>query len=336
MQQKRMGRTGLRVSEICLGTMTFGIQADQAAAFAIMDTAERHGITFFDTSDVYPLGAAPGQQGATETIVGNWLHERGARERIVLATKARGAMGPGPNQGGLSRKHLIEACEASLRRLRTDYIDLYQCHHPDDETPIDETMRAMDDLVRDGKVRYLGCSNYPAWQIARALWTSDKHNLARFDCAQPRYNILYRMIEQEILPLCRAEGIGVIAYNPLAAGMLTGRYRQGRALEANSRFTLERAGARYRARYWNDAAHEAVDSLGGYFDERGISLTHAALAWVLGQPGITSAIVGASRAEQLDDSLARLDLKLDADALARCNAVWFDLPRESDPEVMAR
>src|SRR5919202_1604662 len=173
MKIKQLGRTGLRVSEVCLGTMTFGLQADQAGAFAIMDAADRAGITFFDTADVYPLGAAPEQVGDTERIVGKWLRERGARERIVLATKCRGRTGPGANDEGLSRKHIIAACEASLRRLRTDYIDLYQSHMPDPSTPIEETLRAFDSLVQSGKVRYIGCSNFPAWRMADALWTSE-------------------------------------------------------------------------------------------------------------------------------------------------------------------
>src|SRR5436309_292316 len=183
MKTKQLGRTGLKVSEVCLGTMTFGNQADEAVAFEIMDVADRAGIDFFDTADVYPLGGGLEKVGATEEIVGKWIRERSARERIVLATKCRGAMGAGPNDEGLSRKHIMRACEESLRRLRTDYIDLYQTHAPDANTPIDETLRALDDLVRQGKVRYIGCSNYPAWLLGEALWSSDKLGLARYDCA---------------------------------------------------------------------------------------------------------------------------------------------------------
>src|SRR6185369_8521169 len=173
--------------------MTFGNQADETSAFAIMSAADHSGINFFDTANVYPLGGGLEAVGTTEEIVGDWIQEHRARHRIVLATKCRGKMGPGPNDEGLSRRHVIEACEASLTRLKTDYIDLYQTHSPDLSTPIEETLSAMDDLVRSGKVRYVGCSNYPAWQIAEALWTSDKRNLARFECAQPRYNLLFRM-----------------------------------------------------------------------------------------------------------------------------------------------
>jgi aryl-alcohol dehydrogenase-like predicted oxidoreductase len=202
MRIKQFGRTGLRVSEICLGTMTFGGQANEAAAFAIMDRAFAAGVFFFDTADVYPAGGGAASAGATETIIGNWLRERGVREQIVLATKCRGATGTGPNDQGLSRKHVIAACDASLRRLGTDYIDLYQVHHPDPATPIGETLDALDTLVRAGKVRYIGCSNFPAWRLAEALAASERHHLARFVSAQPRYNLLFRMIEDEIVPLC--------------------------------------------------------------------------------------------------------------------------------------
>jgi aryl-alcohol dehydrogenase-like predicted oxidoreductase len=336
MRIKQMGRTGLRVSEICLGTMTFGNQADQETSFAIMDVADKAGVTFIDTADVYPLGGDLTMVGRTEEIVGAWLKERGARERIVLATKCRGAMGPGANDEGLSRKHIISACEASLRRLQTDYIDLYQAHQVDLTTPIDETLRAYDDLVRSGKVRYIGCSNYPAWQLADALWTSEKYNLARFDCDQPRYNILFRMIEDEVLPLCRAHGVGVIAYNPLAGGMLTGRYRQMRSIETDMRFGLKNSGELYRKRYWNDAIFEAVDKLAGFLEPRGKNLTNVALAWVLARPGVTSAILGASRPEQLQESLGGVGLSLDEEEQRMCDEAWFDLPRERDPQIARR
>jgi 1-deoxyxylulose-5-phosphate synthase len=336
MKITSLGRTGLKVSEICLGTMTFGNQADPPTSFAIMDTADQAGINFFDTADAYPLGGDLSTVGATEVIVGDWLRERGARDRIVLATKCRGRMGPGPNDEGLSRRHIIKACEDSLRRLQTDYIDLYQAHAPDPETPIEETLRAFDDLVRSGKVRYIGCSNYPAWQLSEALWTSELRGLARFDCDQPRYNLLFRMIEDEVLPLCRAAGVGVISYNPLAGGMLTGRYRERRQLEQATRFTLKTAGDLYRKRYWNDAIFEAVDDLAGFFGPRGKQLHHVALAWVLAQPGITSAILGASRPEQLTDSLGGVGLALDPEDLQACDSAWFDLPRERDPQIARR
>jgi aryl-alcohol dehydrogenase-like predicted oxidoreductase len=336
MKIKKLGRTGLKVSEICLGTMTFGKQSSEETAFEIMDIAVEGGVTFFDTADVYPLGGDEQTAGRTEEIVGNWLTERGAREQIVLATKCRGAMGPGPNEQGLSRKHILRACDESLRRLQTDYIDLYQVHSPDNDTRIDETLEALDSLVRAGKVRYLGCSNFPAYQLAEALWTSDKKHLARFDCVQPRYNLLFRMIEEELLPLCRAQGVGVIVFNPLAGGVLTGRYEPGQDPEENTRFSLPRAGELYKKRYWNDAVLHETQRLKHFFTNRGQSLTHAALAWTLAQDGLTSAIVGASKPDQLRDSLHAVDFTLDGDALAQLNAAWYQLPRERDPQVARR
>ena len=225
MQQRRMGRTGLKVSEICLGTMTFAGQCDEATSFRIMDVAIERGVTFIDTADVYPIPPDIATAGATESVIGRWLAAApGRRDGLVLATKCRAKVGPGANDQGLSRRHILEACEASLRRLRTDFIDLYQSHSFDAETPIDETLRAFDDLVRSGKVRYVGCSNYAAWQLAMAIGTSERHGWARYDCVQPRYNLLHRDIEAELLPLCRDQGVGVIAYNPLAGGFLTGKH----------------------------------------------------------------------------------------------------------------
>ncbi|HVC81522.1 MAG TPA: aldo/keto reductase [Chloroflexota bacterium] len=336
MNIKQLGRTGLKVSEICLGTMTFGNQADRATSFAIMDVADQTGVNFFDAADVYPLGGDLTMVGRTEEIVGAWIHERAARDRIVLATKCRGRMGPYANDEGLSRRHIIAACEASLRRLGTEYIDLYQVHSPDPSTPIEETLRALDSLVQSGKVRYIGCSNYPAWRLGDALWTSAAHNLARFDCDQPRYNLLFRMIEDEIVPLCQAHGVGIIAYNPLAGGMLTGRYRGMRATQEGTRFTLAHAGELYRKRYWNDEVFDVVDRLATFVEGRGKALVQVALAWVLAQPGITSAIVGASRPEQLRESLGGLDLTLDDEERAACGDAWYSLPRERDPQVAQR
>src|SRR5262245_12391927 len=196
MQQRRMGRTGLQVSEICLGTMTFAGQSDEATSLRIMDVATERGVTFIDTADIYPIPPDVATAGQTEEVIGRWLAAApGRRDRIVLATKCRMRVGPGANDQGLSRRHVLAACEASLRRLRTDYLDLYQSHSPDRETPIDETLRAFDDLVRSGKVRYVGCSNYPAWLLALALGTGEQHGWARYDCVQPRYNVLYREIE---------------------------------------------------------------------------------------------------------------------------------------------
>lgn len=334
MKIKRLGRTGLKVTEICLGTMTFGNQCDEPTSRAIMDKAFEHGVTFFDTADVYPLGGTMESKGRTEEYVGRWL--KGRREQIVLATKFYGEMGDGPNDRGGSRKHIFRALEDSLRRLQTDYIDLYQMHFVDYETPLDETLRALDDLVRSGKVRYIGCSNYPAWVLAKALWISDKQGLARFDCVQPRYNLLFRHIEAELLPLALDQGIGVISYNPLAGGLLTGRYQAGQAVEQGTRFGLQNAGPLYRARYWQEAQMQAVDQLKQACEARQVSITQAAVAWVLAQPGITSAIVGASKPEQLDQSLPAVDLTLDEELLATCDDIWYQLPRERNKDVAFR
>jgi aryl-alcohol dehydrogenase-like predicted oxidoreductase len=336
MKTKRMGRTGLRVSEICLGTMTFGLQCDEPTSVAIMDTAAEFGVDFFDTSDAYPIGGDLTTVGRTEEIIGRWL--KGRREKIVLATKCFAPTGAAPNQRGLSRKHVFEAIEASLRRLQTDYIDLYQVHFPDPETPIDETMRALDDLVRQGKVRYLGCSNFAAWMLANSLLSSDRYGLARFDCVQPRYNLLFRQIESELLPLCRYHGIGVIPYNPLAGGFLSGKYKPGTEPPKEARFGFLSGRTRniYHGRYWHEEQFAAVAHLQQFFQQRNRSLVQAAIAWVLAQADITSAIVGASSAKQLRESLPATEMTLDAEEIEACNDVWFNLPRLRDPEVALR
>jgi aryl-alcohol dehydrogenase-like predicted oxidoreductase len=320
-----MGNTGLKVSEICLGTMTFGHQCDERTSFAIMDRAAEAGVTFLDTADVYPVPPSPETAGRTEEIVGAWL--QGKRDRFVVATKCRIRVGHGPNDEGLSRKHVLKAADDSLRRLRTDYLDLYQAHSPDPETPLEESLRAFDDLVRAGKARYIGCSNYPAWQVALALGISERAGLARFDCVQPRYNLLYREIESELLPLCRHAGLGVIPYNPLAGGFLSGKYRTLEAPPPGTRFTLGKTGDLYRERYWQKAQLEAVEHLRHFLESRGKSLIQTAIAWVLAQPGITSAIVGASRTEQLDATLAAANVTLDTEEREACNLAWFSLPR---------
>jgi 1-deoxyxylulose-5-phosphate synthase len=336
MKIKRLGRTGLKVSEVCLGTMTFGMQADRATSHAILSKAAELGVNFIDTADVYPMGGPPETRGRTEEFIGPWLKSR--REDFILATKCRAGMGPHPWNEGLSRKHILSAVEDSLRRLQTDYIDLYQTHSPDAETPIDETLSALDDLVRSGKVRYIGCSNYGAWKLAQAVWTSDKLGLARFDCVQPRYNILFRQIEDELLPLCREEGVGVIAYNPLAGGFLTGKYSKDQDAPSGTRFdVLKGTGNKvYHNRYWQEAQFDAVRRLREYFDGRGKPLAQVAAAWVLRQPGVTCAIIGASRPEQLDGSVPGVDLDLDDDDLAACDDAWYSLPRPRDPGIALR
>jgi aryl-alcohol dehydrogenase (NADP+) len=302
VQHVRLGRTGLPVSRLCLGTMTFGLQCDEAASRAILDRAAAGGITFLDTSDVYPLGGGPETVGRTEEILGRWM--AGRRHDFVVATKCFGATGPRPWDRGLSRKHVLDAIDASLRRLQTDYVDLYQAHHPDPETPIEETLRAFDDVVRAGKARYVGCSNYFAWQIARSLGRSETLGLVRFDTVQPRYNLLFRQIERELLPLCAEEGLAVIPYNPIAGGLLSGKHRREAGPTAGTRFTLGTAARRYQERYWHEREFATVEALRELAAEAGMSMTQLAVAWVLANPVVTAPIVGASRPEQLDDVLA--------------------------------
>ncbi len=327
MQRRQLGRTGIRVPPLCLGTMTFGLQCDEATSFAILDRAFEGGIDFIDTADVYPLGGDHTTAGRTEEIIGRWMKARGNRDRIVLATKCAGAMGPGPNDAGLSRYHIQHAVEASLRRLQTDVIDLYQVHAFNPTTPVDETLRALDDLVRSGKVRYVGCSNYPAWRLGEALATSERLGIARYETLQPRYNLLYREIETELLPMTRAHGMGVIVYNPLAGGFLSGKYRKGDEPREGTRFTLGTAGRRYQHRYWDEAQLDAVTTLADAVQNREQNMAAVAVAWVLAQPGITSAIIGASKPEQLADTVPAADLQLDDETRAACDAAWWSLPR---------
>ena len=330
MRHVRLGRTGLPVSRLCLGTMTFGLQCDEPASAAIMDRAAAGGITFFDTADVYPVGGGPETVGRTEEIVGRWLAPR--RHDVVIATKCSGAMSGRPWDRGTSRKHILDAIEGSLRRLRTDYVDLYQLHHPDPATPIDETLRALDDIVRAGKARYVGCSNFAAYKVARALGRSEVLGVCRFDSVQPRYNLLFRQIERELLPLCLEEGIGVIPYNPIAGGLLSGKHRREAGPTAGTRFTLGNAAERYQDRYWHEREFATVDALRPLAQEAGLPLAGLAVAWTLAHPAITSAIIGASRPEQLDDLLVAVEKPISADLKARLDELtleyrWGDDPR---------
>ncbi|WP_406696926.1 aldo/keto reductase [Singulisphaera sp. Ch08] len=327
MNHRRLGRTGLKVSEIGLGTMTFAGQCDEATSHQILDTATERGVTLIDTADVYPIPPAPETSGRTEEVIGRWLERKGGRDRFVIATKCRLRVGHGPNDQGLSRRHILAACEASLRRLKIEAIDLYQSHMPDPETPIDETLRAFDDLVRTGKVRYVGCSNYASWELALALGTSERARIARYDSVQPRYNLLYREIETDLLPLCRDQGVGVIVYNPLAGGLLSGKHRPDQPPPPGTRFTLGDSGKLYRDRYWQSAQFEAVETLRQVCQKRGLSLATLSVAWVLSHPEISSAIVGASRPEQLIETLAATDLTVDDELRETCESLWWILPR---------
>jgi aryl-alcohol dehydrogenase-like predicted oxidoreductase len=306
MEYRRLGRTGLKVSTICLGTMQFAWTADEPTAHDIMTKAVELGCNFFDSADVYPRWHGDNQGGESETIVGNWLaagHVR--REDIIIATKVRGRMGDGPNDEGLSRQHIMRSVEASLDRLQTDYIDLYQVHYPDDNTPLDETLRALDDLVRLGMVLYIGCSNYPAWLLTKALWTSDKHDLARFDSLQPHYSLVHRAeFERELQPLCLDQGVGVIPYSPLAGGFLTGKYRRDQPLPESAR-----AGGVQR-RYMNETGYKAVDKLQEIGRTHQATIAQTAIAWVLANPAVTSAIIGANTVEQLADTMKGAELRM--------------------------
>ena len=310
------------MSRLCLGTMTFGLQCDEPTSVAILDRAAEGGIDFLDSSDAYPLGGDLGTRGATEEILGRWL--RGRRDRFIVATKCFVPTGPAPFDGGNSRKHIMSAVEASLRRLQTDYIDLYQLHGYDQHTPIDETLGALDDLVHQGKVRYTGCSNFLTYQLVRAVGRTETLGLARLDSVQPRYNLLFRQIEREMLPYCAEEGIGVIPYNPIAGGLLSGKHARSAPPPEGSRFTLGTAGPMYQERYWHGREFDTVEVLRGLAEQAGVSLVTLAVAWVLANPAVTAPIIGASRPDQLADSLAALDFTLDAELREQLDKVTHE------------
>jgi aryl-alcohol dehydrogenase (NADP+) len=302
--------------------MTFGLQCDESTSVAILDHAADGGIDFIDTSDVYPLGGDLTTQGRTEDILGRWL--TGKRDRFVIATKCFGRTGPAPFDGGNSRRHIFDAIEASLRRLQTDYIDLYQLHGFDRDTPIDETLGALDDLVRQGKVRYIGCSNFLTYQLVRAIGRSETLRLARFESVQPRYNLLFRQIEREMLPFCGEEGVGVISYNPLAGGLLSGKYDRQTPPPDGSRFTLGNAGQMYQNRYWHDREFDTVEQLISLANEAAVSLVTLSVAWVLANGAITAPIVGASRPDQLDSSLEAAQYVLTDELKTRLDQLTHD------------
>jgi aryl-alcohol dehydrogenase-like predicted oxidoreductase len=329
MPTTNLGRTGLVVSRLALGTMTFGLQTGEPVAREIMNKAASAGVNFIDTADVYPLGGGLETVGRTEEIVGRWLE--GQRGSYILATKAVGKMGPNAWDQGSSRKHLMDAIDASLLRLRTDYVDLYQLHFEDPATPLDETLEALDAIVKSGKARYIGVSNFLAYRVAKALGRSELKNWARIVSLQPRYNLIFRQIERELLPLALEEGIGVIPYNPLAGGLLTGKYAPGAAPEDGTRFKLGTAGAIYQDRYWNDRAFTTVQTLRGLAREAGVSLTTLAVAWTLAHPAITAPLLGASRPDQLDDALAAAAYKLDPALKAQLDEATAEYRRGDAP-----
>ncbi len=329
MDHTRLGRTGLQVSKLCLGTMTFGLQCDEETSTAILDRAADGGVDFLDTSDAYPLGGDLTTKGRTEEILGRWLRAR--RDRFIVATKCFAPTGPSPFDGGNSRKHILSAIDASLRRLQTDYIDLYQLHGYDPETPIDETLQALDDIVRAGKVRYVGCSNFLTYQLVRAIGRSETLGLTRFDSVQPRYNLLFRQIEREMLPFCGEDGVGVISYNPIAGGLLSGKHSRSAPPAEGTRFTLGGAGRMYQGRYWHDREFESVNELTRIAEDAGVSPVTLAVAWVLANPAITAPIVGASGAEQLDASLAAAEYKVDPDLKSRLDDLTHEYRMGDSP-----
>ena len=322
MQHIPFGRTGLQVSRLCLGTMTFGLQCDEKTSHAILDAAADRGITFLDTADVYPLGGTLETVGRTEEILGRWL--RGKRDKFIVATKCGGNVGPAPWQRGTSRKHVLAAVDASLERLGTDYVDLYQAHLFDAGTPVDETVAAFDAVVQSGKARYVGVSNYQAYRVARALGRCETLGLTRPVSVQPRYNLLFRQIERELLPLCAEEGLAVIPYNPLAGGLLTGKHARTAPPADGSRFTLGTAGTTYVQRYWKEREFDTVDAVVKLAAENGVEPATLALAWVLAHPAVTAPLVGASKPEQLQASIAAVDLSLDPALKARLDELTHE------------
>jgi len=311
MDYRKLGRTGLKVSELCLGTMQFGWTTDETNAIAVMDAFVAAGGNFIDTADIYTMWGPRGlaAAGESEEIIGRWMRARKNRDAIVLATKVRGRMWEGPDGEGLSRARVIRCCEDSLRRLQVDHIDLYQCHWADLDTPIDETLGALDDLVRAGKVRYIGASNYPAWRLMEALGQSDRLNAARFVSYQPHYSLLERAgFEIEAMPLCKHHGLGVIPYSPLAGGFLTGKYRPGAKVEST------RAGD--MKEYANDRGFAVIAALEQIGRAHHKSVAETALAWLLTNPVVTAPIVGANTAAQLKNSLGAVGYRLSADELA--------------------
>ncbi len=297
MEYRNLGRTGVKVSPLCLGYMTFGRKTDESDSMNIIDRAIDEGINFLDTANVYG-------RGASETVVGKGLSRNGKRDRIVLATKVHGGMDDDdPNARGNQRRHIIEQCEASLKRLQTDWIDLYQIHRPWPDAPIDETLRALDDLVRSGKVRYLGTSTFPAWGVLEALWVSKELGLNRFICEQPPYHLLDRRVERELLPLAQRYGLAVIPWSPLAGGFLTGKYRRDAARPEDARFAADNE---WNNKHFVEPAFKVVDTLEQIAGEKGCTAGALALAWCMHQPAVTSPIIGPRTMAQFEDNLGAM------------------------------
>jgi len=317
MEYRNLGNTGLKVSELCLGTMQFGWTAAEQLSFEILNAAYAAGINFIDTADIYSRWVDGNPGGVAETIVGKWLKKFSIpRQQVIIATKVRGPMGDDPNKEGLSRYHIMQAVEASLRRLDIDYIDLYQAHWYDEKTPIEETLRAFDDLIRQGKVRYIGASNYPAWRLMQALWTSDKHKLASYVSLQPHYNLAHRVeFERELAAVCETYGIGVIPYSPLAAGFLTGKYQKGEPVPDSVRASSA------KRRYFNKRGWAILASAKKIAEDNGVTVSQVALAWLLAKPLVASPIIGPRNLTQLEDNLGGAGLKLSAAEIEQLDEV---------------
>ena len=312
MEYRTFGRTGMRVSALCMGCMYFGGKTPEDEAFRLFDACIEAGINFFDTANVYG-------RGVSETTLGRILADRGGRDRLVIATKVHGRMDDDdPNAAGNARRHIIAQCDESLRRLGAEAIDLYQIHRPDSQVPVDETLRALDDLIRAGKVRYIGTSTYSAWQSVEALWASRELGLNRFVSEQPPYSIADRRIERELVPMAQTFGYALIPWSPLAGGLLTGKYGRGKTVPDGSRYA---DASPHFSRRMTDSLYDAIAELERLTSAKGVSMSQFALAWVLGQPGVTSPIIGPRTMEQLRDNLAAMDVEVTDEDRARVDEI---------------
>jgi aryl-alcohol dehydrogenase-like predicted oxidoreductase len=302
MEYRRLGRTELHVSSIGLGSATFGREINQETSFAVMDRALKRGINLIDTAEAYSAGGS-------EKVIGRWLADRGVRDQVVLATKVHGHLG---------RERVLSSAEDSLRRLQTDHIDLFQVHNWDGETPLEETLEALHVLVEQGKTRYIGCSNYAAWQLCKALWYEDVNNWARLESVQPNYNLVVRGIETELLPLCADQEVGVITYSPLAGGFLTGKYREGGGIPAGTRMDVVPP---MQALYFHTAGFRIMEGLRAKADQLGISMVQLGLAWTIGQPGITSVLIGARSTDQVDQAFQAEAMPMSSELRAELSAL---------------
>ncbi|HEY1082059.1 MAG TPA: aldo/keto reductase [Prosthecobacter sp.] len=345
MERRRLGRSGIVVTDICMGTMTFGLQSDEKTSFAIMDRAYEAGIDFYDTAEIYPVPPSAELAGDTEEIVGRWLKTK-RREEVIIATKVTG---PGhgwfrpPVRGGftaLDRRQIIRACEGSLRRLQTDYIDLYQTHWPDHGMRQEDTLEALTELVEQGKVRAIGCSNETSWGLMKNLWASEKHHLARFDTVQNNFSLINRRCQNELAQVCRMEGVSLLPYSPLGGGVLTGKYNDG-ALPAGARFSdyLVNGGERQQRmarRFVNERTLATTARLQEIARDIGVSVSALSVAWSRQHNFVGSTIIGATTVEQLDESLKAADLILDAETLRRIDALEVEIPNPMTEDGLRR